>query len=79
MRGNFFFDETASFGGFLIFCFLGLFGVPGTRVIFGDDKMGQKSKKSDLGPRRGFSAKFSRDLKVAHGDSATDEPKKSGF
>ena len=25
------------------------------------------------------SAKFSGDLKVAHGDSATDEPKKSGF
>ena len=31
------------------------------------------------GPVEAVSAKFSGDLKVAHGDSATDEPKKSGF
>ena len=31
------------------------------------------------GPVEAVSAKFSGDLKVAHGDSAADEPKKSGF
>ena len=31
------------------------------------------------GPVEAVSAKFSGDLKVAHGDSATDEPKKSRF
>ena len=31
------------------------------------------------GPVEAVSAKFSGDLKVAHGYSATDEPKKSGF
>ena len=31
------------------------------------------------GPVEAVSAKFSGDLKVVHGDSATDEPKKSGF
>ena len=31
------------------------------------------------GPVEAVSAKFSGDLKVAHGDSATDEAKKSGF
>ena len=31
------------------------------------------------GPVEAVSANFSGDLKVAHGDSATDEPKKSGF
>ena len=41
--------------------------------------MGQNHKKADLGPVEAVSAKFSGDLKVAHGDSATDEPKKSGF
>ena len=30
-------------------------------------------------PVEAVAAKFSGDLKVAHGDSATDEPKKSGF
>ena len=31
------------------------------------------------GPAEAVSGKFSGDLKVAHGDSATDEPTKSGF
>ena len=31
------------------------------------------------GPVEAISAKFSGDQKVAHGDSATGEPKKSGF
>ena len=36
-------------------------------------------KKRVRGPLAAVSAQFSGDLKVAHGDSATDEPKKSGF
>ena len=36
-------------------------------------------KKRVSGPVEAVSAKFSGDLKVAHGDSATDEPKKSIF
>ena len=31
------------------------------------------------GPAEAVSAKFSGDLKVAHGDSATDEPKNPDF
>ena len=34
-------------------------------------------KKWIWGPLEAIPAKFSGDLKVAHGDSATDEPKKS--
>ena len=42
--------------------------------------MGQNPKKNWVwGPVEAVSAKFSGDLKVADGDSATDEPKKSGF
>ena len=41
---------------------------------------GPKSQKKRIwGPVEAVSAKFSGDIKVAHGDSATDEPKKSGF
>ena len=36
-------------------------------------------KKRIWGPVEAVLAKFSGDLKVAHGDSATDGPKKSGF
>ena len=36
-------------------------------------------KNRAWGPVEAVSAKFSGDLKVAHGDSATDEPKKSEF
>ena len=36
-------------------------------------------KKRIRGPVEAVSVKYSGDLKVAHGDSATDEPKKSGF
>ena len=39
----------------------------------------QIPKNRVWGPVEAVSAKFSGDLKVAHGDSATDEPKKSGF
>ena len=42
--------------------------------------MGPKSQKKRMwGPVEAVSANFSGDLKVAHGDSATDEPKKSRF
>ena len=37
------------------------------------------TKNRVWGPVEAVSAKFSGDLKVAHGDSATDEPKKSRF
>ena len=44
-----------------------------------DPKTGQNPKNWVWGPVEAVSANFSGDLKVAHGDSATDEPKKSGF
>ena len=47
--------------------------------FFWDPTTAKNPKKSDLGPVEAVSAKFSGDLKVAQGDSATDEPKKSGF
>ena len=41
---------------------------------------GPKSQKKRIwGHVEAVSANFSGDLKVAHGDSATDEPKKSGL
>ena len=40
---------------------------------------GGESKNRVWGPVEAVSAKFSVDLKVAHGDSATDELKKSRF
>ena len=36
-------------------------------------------KKWLLGPVEAVSAKFSSNIKVVHGDSATDEPKKTDF
>ena len=47
--------------------------------FFGDPTTAKNPKKSDLGPVEAVSANFSGDLIVARGDSATDEPKKSGF
>ena len=41
--------------------------------------LGQNHKKRIWGPVEAVSAKFSGDLKVVHGDSAIDEPKKSEF
>ena len=74
------FDETASFWwNFDFFCVLGLFGVQGTCVFFGDPRTAKIPKNRVWGPVEAVSAKFSGDLKVAHGDSAADEPNKSGF
>ena len=65
---------------FYFFACWGFLGVRALVFFFGDDKTGQKSKKNRLwGPVEAVSAKFSGDLIVALGDSATDEPKKSGF
>ena len=47
--------------------------------FFGDPTPAKNPKKPGLGPVEDVSAKFSGDLKVARGVSATDEPKKSGF
>ena len=47
---------------------------------FGDLAVFRQNPKNRVwGPVEAVSAKFSGDLKAAHGDSATDEPKKSGF
>ena len=40
---------------------------------------GENPKNWLWGPVEAVSAKFSCDIKVVHGDSATDEPKKSRF
>ena len=42
----------------------------------GTTKRAKNPKNRIWGPIEAVSAKFSGDLKVAHGDSATDEPKK---
>ena len=41
--------------------------------------MAKNPKNWIWGPVEAVSANFSGDLKVAHGDSATDDPKKSRF
>ena len=64
---------------FDFFCVFGRFGGPGDLCFFGDPTPAKNAKKSDLGPVEAVSGKFSGDLKVALGDSATDEPKKSEF
>ena len=68
------------FGGISIFCaFWGVLGVQAL-VFFGGPQNGPKSQKNRVwGPVEAVSGKFSGDLKVTHGDSATDEPKKSRF
>ena len=64
----------------LFFCIFGLFGGPGTCVFFGDPKTAKNPPKNRIrGPVEAVSGKFSGDVIVAHGDSATDEPKKYGF
>ena len=64
------------FGGISIFLRFWAFWGPGTCVFFGDPTI---PKNRVRGPVEAVSAKVSGDLKVAHGDSATDEAKKSGF
>ena len=65
------------FGGILIFFVFGLSGVRALVFFSGTPKQQTIPKKSDLGPRRGLFRQIFGDLKVAHGESATDEPKKS--
>ena len=68
------------FGGILIFfALLGVLGVRGTCVFSGTPKWPTIPKNRIWGPVEAVSAKFSGDLKVARGVSATDEAKKSGF
>ena len=63
------------FGGISIFCaFWGVF-----LSFFGDLKTAKIPKNRVWGPIEAVSAKFSGDLIVARGDSATDNAKKSGF
>ena len=74
------FDETASFWrNFDFFAFLGVLGVRGTCVFSGTPHRSKMPKNRIWGPVEAVSGKFSGDLKVARGVSATDEPKKSGF
>ena len=65
---------------FRFFAFLDFLGVEALVFFSGTTKRAKKQNKNRVwGPIEAVSAKFSGDLKVAHGDSATDEPKKSGF
>ena len=49
-------------------------------MFFSGTPKGPKIPENRIwGPVEAVSAKFSGDLKVGHGDSATDEAKKSGF
>ena len=74
------FDETASFWrNFDFFAFSRVLGVRGTCVFSGTPKRAKIPKNRVWGPVEAVSANFSDDLKDADGDSATDEPKKSGF
>ena len=74
------FDETASFWrNFDFFVLAGILGVRGTCVFSGTPHRPKMPKNRIWGPVEAVSANFSGDLKVAHGDSATDEPKKSRF
>ena len=47
--------------------------------FFRDPTPAKNPKNRIWGPIEAVSGKFSGDLKVARGVSATDEPKKSGF
>ena len=74
------FDETASFWrNFDFFVFLGCLGVRAFVFFSGTPKRPKIPKNRIWGPVEAVSVKFSGDLKVACGVSATDEPKKSGF
>ena len=67
------------FGGISIFCVFGRFGVRALVFFSGTPKRPKMPKNRVWGPVEAVSAKFSGDLKVAHGDSAADESKKSRF
>ena len=54
-------------------------GVRGTCVFSGTLQRPKIPKNRIWGPVEAVSANFLDDLKVAHGVSATDEPKQSGF
>ena len=72
--------ERPHFGGISIFfAFLGVLGVRGTCVFSGTPKRAKIPKNWVWGPVEAVSGKFSGDLKVARGVSATDEPKKPDF
>ena len=59
-------------------CLVACKGGVGDFAVFG--RFGMKIQKKRLWrPVEAVSAKFSGEIKVAHGDSATDEPKKSRF
>ena len=74
------FDETASFWRkFRFLCVFGLSRVRALVFFSGTPKRPKMPKNRFWGPVEAVSGEFSGDLKVAHGDSATDEPKKSGF
>ena len=68
------------FGGISIFLRFRAFWGSGHLCFFWGWQSGPKIQKNRIwGPVEAVSAKFFGDLKVAHGDSATDEPKKSRF
>ena len=74
------FDETAPFWrNFDFFAFVGFLGVRALVLFLGTPKRAKNPKNRIWGPVEAVSAKFSGDLKVAHADFATDEPKKLGF
>ena len=64
---------------FDFFAFLGFLGVRALVFFSGTPKWPKMPKNRIWDPVEAVSGKFSGDLKVAHGDSATDEPQKSGF
>ena len=71
------FAETASF--LRIFNFSAFLGFLGVRALVFFSGTPRQPKNRIWGPVEAVSAKFSGDLKVVHGDSAADEPKKSRF
>ena len=74
------FAETASFWRIFNFsAFLGFLGAWALVFFSGTTNRAKNPKNRIWGPVEAVSAKFSADLKVAHGDSATNEPKKSRF
>ena len=67
------------FGGISIFLRFRAFWGSGARVFSGSPQRPKIPKNRIWGPVEAVSGKFSGDLKVARGDSATDAPKKSRF
>ena len=64
---------------FRFFCVFGLSGVRALVFFSGTPKRPKMPKNRIRGPVEAVSGKFSGDLKVAHRDSATDEPKNPDF